>query len=76
MSKISQQQRIREYINEHGSLTQNDANYKLGITKLSTRISEMRKNGEVILGEMETSENRWGETCRYMRYRMGDANAN
>ena len=73
MNKISQHQRIRDYIKEHGSITQMDANFVLGCTKLSTRISEMRRNGENIIGEMEIGKNKWGETCRYMRYRMGDA---
>lgn len=60
MNKISQQQRIRDYINEHGSITQMDATFILGCTKLSTRISEMRRNGENIVGEMETGKKQMG----------------
>jgi hypothetical protein len=68
----SQKELIRDYIKKHGSITQMDANFDLSITKLSTRISETRRNGENIVGEMEIGKNKWGETCRYMRYRMGD----
>lgn len=75
MPKVSQQNRIRKYMEEHGSITQMEATHELSCTKLSTRISEMRANGENIIGTMETSTNKFGEPCRYMRYRMGDANA-
>lgn len=69
----SQKELIREYIKEHGSITQMDANFDLSITKLSTRISEMRRNGENIVGEIEKGVNKFGVPCRYTRYRMGDA---
>ncbi len=69
----SQKELIREYIKVHGSITQMDANFDLSITKLSTRISEMRRNGENIIGETEKGVNKFGVPCRYTRYRMGDA---
>lgn len=74
MPKVSQQNRIRDYMKKHGSITQMEATHELSCTKLSTRISEMRANGELIIGTMETGFNKFGEPCRYMRYRLGDAN--
>lgn len=66
---MTQHQRILEYIDRFGSITPMDAFADLGITKLSTRISELHKLGEEIDGAMETGTNRFGETVRYMRYR-------
>jgi len=40
----------------------------LGITKLATRISEMRKDGIEFEQVWECSKNRYGDDVRYMRY--------
>jgi hypothetical protein len=76
MPRISQKQRILKYMSDFGSITTNDAFKDLGCTKLTTRISELRKDGYHIIGEAETSKNRWGESITYNRYRMGEHNAN
>ena len=74
MKKESQHQRIAEYIKRYGSITSYEAFRDLGITKLTTRISEMRKDKRYkdveILGEWEEGDNRFGEPDRYMRYTM------
>lgn len=44
----------------------------LGITKLATRVSEMRRSGENIIGVTETKHNRFGEKVHYKRYRIGE----
>lgn len=67
---MSQHDKIRAYIKRNGSITPRDAFIELGITKLSTRIGEMRRSGEKISGEMEKSTNRFGEKTSYMRYRL------
>lgn len=62
---------IIAYMNRHGSITQMEASEDLGITKLSTRISDMVKAG--VRGINKTYEegvNRWGQTCHYMRYSL------
>ena len=66
--KMSQHKKIADYIEKYGSITQFEAYRDLGITYLTTRISEMRRNGLDIVGEWETGENRFGEPDRYMRY--------
>lgn len=74
MPKVSQKQRILKYMNDFGSITTYDAFKDIGCTKLTTRISELRKEGYLIIGTAETSTNRYGEKVTYNRYRMGGAN--
>ena len=62
---------IYDYMEEYGSITPMECFAALGITKLSTRIGEMRRRGIEIEQAMETSKNRHGEERRYMRYRLG-----
>lgn len=68
---MTQAERIREYMHDFGSITPMDAFRDLGITKLATRISEMRAAGEVIIGEPVSFENRYGEKRKFMRYWLG-----
>ena len=75
MPKVSQKQRILKYMNDFGSITTYDAFKDIGCTKLTTRISELRKEGYLIIGTAETSTNRYGEKVTYNRYRMGGADA-
>ena len=42
----------------------------LGITKLSTRISELIRDGVDINKETERSANRYGEVTHYTRYSL------
>ena len=65
---ITQKQRILHYISEFGSITPMDAFNDLGITKLATRVSELRRDGKIIVGTMEKSRNRYGQPVDYMRY--------
>jgi hypothetical protein len=62
-------------MNDFGSITTYDAFKDIGCTKLTTRISELRKEGYLIIGTAETSTNRYGEKVTYNRYRMGGADA-
>ena len=72
--KISQKKRILKYMNDFGSITTYDAFKDIGCTKLTTRISELRQEGYLIIGTAETSTNRYGEKVTYNRYRLGGAN--
>ena len=42
---------------------------ELGVTKLATRISELRRGGEKIEKRYVTGINRFGEKIQYMEYR-------
>lgn len=71
---MNQREQIYDYIVVFGSITPMDAFSDLGITKLATRVSEMRAAGADIIGEWESKKNRYGKTVRYMRYRIGEQN--
>lgn len=64
----TQKQQILEYIDYFGSITPMQAFGDLGITKLATRISEMKKEGRQFKIEMVTGKNRYGKPMRYARY--------
>ena len=58
-SKITQRDRIEKYLNEHGSITQAEAD-TLKIKRLAARIDDMRKAGENIICEMVKGKNEYG----------------
>lgn len=68
--KETQHDRIINYLKAFGSITPMEAFMDLGITKLATRVSEMRRLGFEFDQEMEESTNRYGEIVRYMRYSL------
>lgn len=70
-SNPTQAQRVLEYIEEHGSITQHEALLDLGIARLASRIWDLRSDGYNITGEMVKVKNRFGETCRIKQYSMG-----
>ena len=74
MSKVdhkpSQNQRIIDYINEFGSITQIQALSDLGVMRLASRISDLKKLGYPVESEMITVKNRYGEECRVKSYRL------
>lgn len=65
---MTQAERIREYMHDFGSITPMDAFRDLGITKLATRISEMRAAGIDVSSEWMEVENRFGEKVKFKRY--------
>ena len=65
---MTQHERILQYIKEFGSISPMEAYGDLGITKLATRISEMRADGMEFDQRMESTKNRYGDKVRYMRY--------
>lgn len=64
-----QQIHILWYIDRFGSISPMEAFNDLGITKLATRISEMKMLGIQFDQAFESRENRFGKNVRYMRYR-------
>lgn len=67
--KLTKQQiRVLEYIAEHGSITSKAAYDDLGIVSLPKRVSELRRLGYGILGEMIPVHNRLQERTHVMRY--------
>lgn len=74
MSKVdhkpSQNQRIIDYINEFGSITQFEALRDLGVMRLASRVSDLKRLGYPVESEMEVVKNRYGEKCRVKRYTL------
>lgn len=66
--KITQRQLILKYIEDFGSITPMEAFGDLGITKLATRISEMRKDGMQFKIDTVKSKNRYGKAVCFARY--------
>lgn len=64
-----QKERIINYIKTYGSITPLDAFRDLGITKLATVISLMKREDNIIFYQhYEGAYNRFGERVYYMRY--------
>lgn len=69
--KPTQNQRIIDYINEFGSITQIQALADLGVMRLASRISDLKRLGYPVESEMVAVVNRYGEECRVKRYKLG-----
>lgn len=65
---MNQEQRVLNYIKCFNSITPLDAFRDLGITKLATVVSNLKKKGIIFYQSLDYSKNRYGETCHYMRY--------
>ena len=57
--KPTQNQRVLDYIKEFGSITQLEALRDLGVMRLASRISDLRRQGYNIVSERETVKNRY-----------------
>lgn len=64
---MSQAVDIIEFIRDNGSITTMQA-FGLGVTRLASRVHDMRKVGIPFEKEMVTVLNRKGEACRVARY--------
>lgn len=70
--KITQRDRVINYIREFGSISSWEAYKDLGITQLATRIKELKEEGYEFKTEWESSTNRFGEKTDYKRYYLAD----
>ena len=70
--KITQKDRILEYIRNFGSISSFEAYADLGITQLGARIDQLKKEGYEFRTEWESNINRFGEKTDYKRYYLAD----
>lgn len=70
--KPTQNERILDYLDEFGSITQIQALQDLGCMRLASRISDLRKQGYNIVSEIVEVKNRYGEKCRIKKYSLGE----
>ena len=68
--KATQAERVLDYISEFGSITQIDALKDLGVMRLASRISDLKKLGYPITSKSEAVKNRYGENSYIKRYSM------
>ena len=72
----SQADKVIEYINRYGSITQKDANV-LGIFRLAARVYDINNStdpkhrGIHIVADMDEELNQDGEMVKFARYRLG-----
>lgn len=66
--KPTQNNRILDYISVFGSITQLEALRDLGVMRLASRISDLRRLGYPIESKQEVVKNRFGEKCHIKRY--------
>lgn len=70
--KLTQCEKIIDYMDTEGSITPLDALREFGCMRLASRISDLRRRGWKITREFETAKNKAGEPVRYARYRLGE----
>ena len=66
--RLTQANRVYEYMELNGSITSMQAFSDLRVTRLSARIADLKKEGKKIGSTTETNVNEYGETSRYARY--------
>ena len=71
-TKLSQKDRIINYIREFGSISSWEAYSDLGIKQLGARIDQLKKEGYEFTTEWESKKNRYGEKTDYKRYYLAD----
>jgi len=61
---MSQEQRLLQYLKDHGSINPMEALQELGIFRLAARVNDLRKSCVAITSKSTNAKNRFGETCR------------
>ena len=69
---MTQHELILDYIDEFGSITPLEAFADLGITKLATRISELRKQGYEFNIVSVKGKNRYGKPTHFAKYSFAE----
>lgn len=67
---MNQCERIIKYIEDYGSITTLEAFKDLGITRLASRINDLKNDGYKFDREYIKGVNRYGETVHYMKYSL------
>lgn len=70
MSKATQAQRVLDYMDTFGGITQLEALKDLGVMRLASRISDLKKQGYPITSDVVAVKNRFDEDCYIKRYKL------
>lgn len=68
--KKNQRERVLEWLQRYGSLSDNEARDELGIRRAGARVYELRLLGYPIVTKTEIGKNRFGEKVRYGVYHL------
>lgn len=69
-TKVTQCEKILQYMNEYGGITPIDALREFGCMRLASRITDLKRSGVPIKKEMVSAKNRKGETVRFALYKL------
>jgi ribosomal protein S8 len=73
--KITQRDRVLQYMRENNGITAYEAVVEVGCTQLSARICELQREGYMFSTELIKNTNRYGDKCHYLKYRyVGNIN--
>lgn len=70
---MTQNEKVLNYMEKFGSITQLEALSDLGIMRLASRISDLKKQDYKIKKEMVKSKNRFGENVQFARYSLEES---
>ena len=68
----TQCRRVMEYLRKNGSITQREADSQLGVMRLASRISDLRRSGIEITRRMVKAKNRFDEPVTFAEYRLAE----
>ena len=68
--KTTQCERILQYMKEFGSISTLEAFGDLGVTRLASRINDLKKMGYSITSTTASGKNRFGESTHFSVYRL------
>lgn len=67
---MTQGEKIMQYIEQYGSITQLDVLREFGCMRLASRVNDLRRDGIKIKTEMVKAKNRFGEPISFARYSL------
>ena len=70
--KVTQCQRILDYMHQFGSISTLEAFKDLGVARLASRIHDLKGMGYNIESETKSSVNRFGEKTYFKVYRLAE----
>ena len=70
MKKLTQNQRVINYLSQGNKITSLDAWKELGIMRLASRIYDIKRQGVAIQKEQIIVKNRFGENCTVSQWSM------
>lgn len=71
--KATQAQKVLAYMERFGAITQYEALQDLGVMRLASRISDLKKEGYPIKSEVVAVKNRFGDICYVSQYSLAVA---